>query len=109
MAKTAILEIEATVTERGQTTVPAAIRKALALKKQDRIVFRSMPDGSVTIARRGDAAEEDPALRRFLTLLARDVSDRPRAIRAVPRKFLEDYEALGGTGVDLDAPLSDDA
>ena len=44
-----------------------------------------------------------------LTLLARDVSDRPRAIRAVPRKFLEDYEALGGTGVDLDAPLSDDA
>ncbi len=36
MAKTAeILEIPATITERGQTTVPAAIRKMLALGKRD--------------------------------------------------------------------------
>ncbi len=34
MAKTAeILEIPATITDRGQTTVPAAIRKMLALGK----------------------------------------------------------------------------
>ena len=36
MAKTAeILEIPATITDRGQTTVPAAIRKMLALGKRD--------------------------------------------------------------------------
>ena len=47
MAKTAeILEIPATITERGQTTVPAAIRKMLALGKRDKVVFRGLADGT---------------------------------------------------------------
>ncbi len=33
MAKPSVFEIEATITERGQTTVPAHIRKMLAVKK----------------------------------------------------------------------------
>jgi hypothetical protein len=42
MAKAAeILEIPATITERGQTTVPA-IRKMLALGKRDQMVFRGL-------------------------------------------------------------------
>jgi antitoxin PrlF len=44
MAKTTeILEISATVTARGQTSVPAAIRKMLALGKGDQVVFRGSP------------------------------------------------------------------
>ena len=42
------LEIEATITERGQTTVPAAIRKMLGVQK-GAIVFKGMPDGTVVI------------------------------------------------------------
>src|ERR1700738_2641820 len=53
MAKTAeILEIPATITDRGQTTVPAAIRKMLALGKRDQVVFRGRADGTVVIVKK---------------------------------------------------------
>ena len=40
------LEIEAKITERGQITVPAAIRKMLGVDKGV-VVFKGMPDGTV--------------------------------------------------------------
>ena len=44
MAKTAeTLKIPATTTERGQTTVPAAIRKMPALGKRDEGCFAGSP------------------------------------------------------------------
>jgi antitoxin PrlF len=53
MAKTAeIPKISATITERGHTTVPAAIRKMLALGKADQVVFRGRADGIVVIAKK---------------------------------------------------------
>jgi len=72
-----VIEIEATVTERGQTTVPAAIRNVLHLGKRDSIVFRGMADGTVTIAKKGADSDEDPLLGRFLTFLAKDMEDPP--------------------------------
>src|SRR3546814_8646570 len=42
-----ILESESTLTERYQTTIPAAVRKALRLQKHDRIVFKVTPDGKI--------------------------------------------------------------
>jgi antitoxin PrlF len=40
MSKAAeILETSATITERGQTTMPAAVRKILGLSKRGRVVF----------------------------------------------------------------------
>jgi AbrB family looped-hinge helix DNA binding protein len=38
---------ESTITSKGQTTVPKAIRESLGLKPGDRITFTSMPDGTV--------------------------------------------------------------
>jgi len=111
MAKRAeILEIPATVTARGQTTVPAAIRKMLALGKRDQVVFRGLADGTVVIAKREPAAgEEDPVIERFLEFLARDMTNEPARIRPVPRALLSRGKALvNGVEVDLDAPLSDD-
>src|SRR3546814_10293083 len=61
-----ILESESTLTERYQTTIPAAVRKALRLQKHDRIVFKVTPDGKVALERAG--GEEDPALGRFLEI-----------------------------------------
>lgn len=38
---------EATVTTKGQVTIPADIRKSMGLSAQDRIVFTTLADGTV--------------------------------------------------------------
>ncbi|WP_166293524.1 type II toxin-antitoxin system PrlF family antitoxin [Bradyrhizobium sp. 2S1] len=111
MAKTAeILEIPATVTERGQTTVPAAIRKMLALGKRDQVVFRGLADGTVVIAKKVAQVEDgDPVIGKFLSFLARDMAKEPSRIRPVPRSLVSrGKDLVKGVKVDLDAPLADD-
>ncbi|UOK73857.1 type II toxin-antitoxin system PrlF family antitoxin [Ancylobacter polymorphus] len=111
MPKTAeILEIPATITDRGQTTVPAAIRKMLALGKRDQVVFRGLADGTVTIAKKeADRQEDDPMIGKFLKFLAGDMTNEPAQIRPVPASMLARGKALvKGVKVDLDAPLPDD-
>jgi antitoxin PrlF len=41
------MSTESTLTTKGQTTVPKAIRESLRLKPGDRITFTPMPDGTV--------------------------------------------------------------
>lgn len=111
MAKTdEILEIPATITDRGQTTVPAAIRKMLALGKRDQVVFRGLADGTVVIAKRHKRADEsDPVIGRFLTFLARDMATEPARIRPVPKLVVSRAKSLvRGVEVDLDAALPED-
>jgi len=110
MAKPAVFEIEATITERGQTTVPAPIRKMLAVKKTGRVVFRGMPDGRVEIARKEESeVHTDPVISEFLGFLEQDMKARGKeAIRPVPKSFLDDYHELSRLDIDLDAPLTDD-
>ena len=105
-----VLEIPATITARGQTTVPAAVRKMLGLGKRGRVVFRGLADGTVVIAKADEArSDDDPVLRQFLAFLERDMTARPQVIRAVPRSLVERARALvDGVEVDLDAALPDD-
>jgi antitoxin PrlF len=111
MAKRAeILEIPATITSRGQTTVPAAIRKMLLLGKRDRVVFCGLADGTVVIAKKETRADgDDPVIGKFLEFLARDMSNKPARIRPVAKALVSRGKALvKGVEVDLDAPLPDD-
>lgn len=111
MAKAAeVLEIPATITDRGQTTVPAPIRKMLALKKRDQVVFRGLADGTVVIAKRPpDADDSDPVLGAFLAFLARDMANEPARIRPVPKSLVARGKGLvKGVTVDLDASLPED-
>ncbi|TGD98279.1 type II toxin-antitoxin system PrlF family antitoxin [Methylobacterium nonmethylotrophicum] len=110
MSKTAeILEIPATITARGQTTVPAAVRRMLGVGKSGRIVFRGLADGTVVIAKADAPVEEDPALRPFLALLERDLMERPQAVAPVGEDLYQRALALtSGVEVDLDEALSDD-
>src|SRR6202795_1983517 len=103
MAKTAeILEIPATITDRGQTTVPAAIRKMLALGKRDQVVFRGLADGTVVIAKKDTGDEDrDPVIGAFLTFLARDMVAEPQRIQPVSRKLVARGKTLV-KGVDVD-------
>ena len=40
---------EATMTSKGQVTIPADIRRSLGLSTQDRVTFTPMPDGTVVL------------------------------------------------------------
>lgn len=108
MAKTAeILEIPATITDRGQTTVPAAIRKMLALGKRDQVVFRGLADGTVVIAKK--QSNGDPVIGTFLAFLARDMANEPVRIRVVPKSLVARGKGLvKGVKVDLDTALPED-
>ncbi len=111
MPKTAeILEIPAAITERGQTTVPAAIRRMLSLGKRDRVVFRALADGTVVIARTDERAEDrDPLIGKFLSFLAGDMAADPRRIQPVSPDLVTRGAALAaGVEVDIDAALPDD-
>jgi antitoxin PrlF len=111
MAKTAeILEIPATITERGQTTVPAAIRKMLALGKRDQVVFRGLADGTVVIAKKQSTTSDgDPVIGTFLAFLARDMANEPVRIRPVSKSLVARGKGLvKGVKVDLDAALAED-
>jgi AbrB family looped-hinge helix DNA binding protein len=46
------MDVSATVTSKGQVTIPAAMRERLGLKAGDRIRFVEGPDGRVTVERR---------------------------------------------------------
>ena len=40
---------EATLTSKGQVTIPAEIRRRMGLAAQDRVSFTAMPDGTVVL------------------------------------------------------------
>ncbi|MCD2173005.1 type II toxin-antitoxin system PrlF family antitoxin [Rhizobium sp. C4] len=107
MASRATIEIDATITERGQTTVPAAIRKMLGVRKGG-IVFKGLADGTVVIEPKREADESDPVLDEFLAFLERDIP-KNAAIKPLDANLLHEIDTLiEGVEVDLDAPLPDD-
>lgn len=102
------LEIEATITERGQTTVPAAIRKMLGVKKGP-IIFKGLPDGTVVIEAKQEESEEDPAIAKFLEFLERDIRENPQNLVPFTKEMMDEVnELVAGVEVDMDAPLDDD-
>lgn len=100
------LSIDATITARGQTTVPAAIRKMLGVN-QGSITFRGMSDGTVVIEPKAEEEHSDPAIGAFLQLLERDIT-RGNVV-PLQQALLDDLDALvGETDVDMDAALPDE-
>ena len=105
----ATLEVESTLTDRYQTTVPETVRRALRLKKRDKIHYRIRPSGEVVLTRACQAEPHDPVLGRFLDFLASDMATHPERLRAVERPLVERIQALvAGLEVNLDSPLSED-
>lgn len=43
------MSTDATLTSKGQTTIPKEIRESLGIKPGDRITFTPMPDGTVSL------------------------------------------------------------
>ncbi len=104
----ATLEVESTLTDRYQTTVPETVRRALKLGKRDKIHYSIRPDGEVVLSR-AVPAEEDPLLEQFLAFLARDIANHPDRLQSVDAALVQRIQSLvEGAVVDLDAPLSAD-
>ena len=103
----ALLVSESTLTDRYQTTVPDAVRKALQLNKREKIRYTIQSDGTVLLSR-ADQDEPDPALDSFLTFLANDIEQNPQRLKAVtPALVSRIQELVGDIDIDLDAPLDD--
>ncbi len=103
----ATLEVESTLTDRYQTTVPETVRRALQLGKRDKIHYTIRPGGEVVLSRAEPTEESDPVLESFLGFLARDIASHPERLQAIDAGFVQCLQSLtGGIEVDLDAPLS---
>lgn len=105
----ATLEAESTLTDRYQTTVPQAVRRALRLRKRDKIQYTIRPGGEVVLTRVSEAEADDPVLGQFLGLLAHDMATHPERLQSVSHRFVQRIQSMvSEVNVDLDAPLSED-
>ena len=99
---------ESTLTQRYQTTIPAPVRKALGLKKNDKICYTIESDNRVIISRVEETAN-DPILDNFLNFLAKDMENNPIQIQAIACDLVNRAQSLvSGVDIDLDAPLLDE-
>ena len=105
----ATLEVESTLTDRYQTTVPETVRRALKLGKRDKIHYTIRPGGEVVLTRVDVSEDDDPVLGQFLGFLAHDMAAHPERLQSVDAALMQRIRALvGDTKVDLDAALSAD-
>jgi antitoxin PrlF len=105
----AVLEVESTLTDRYQTTVPETVRRALRLGKRDKIHYAIRPSGEVVLTRVEAPEGDDPVLGQFLGFLARDIASHPERLHAVDVGLVQRLQSLvGGMEVDLDVALSVD-
>jgi antitoxin PrlF len=103
------LEVESTLTDRYQTTVPETVRRALKLCKRDKIHYTIRPGGEVVLSRVETAEEDDPVLGQFLDFLSRDMTNHPERLQSIDAGFVQRLRVLTrGVEVDLDVTLSAD-
>ncbi|WP_280570158.1 type II toxin-antitoxin system PrlF family antitoxin, partial [Chromohalobacter sp. 296-RDG] len=75
------IEDDSTLTDRYQTTVPASVRRALNLKRRDRLHYTVRSNGEVVLSRADDEPSQDPVVASFLAFLERDLQAHPENIR----------------------------
>jgi len=101
------IEEVCTITAKGQTTVPRAVRQALGVGYGGRIAFR-VQDGVVSV-HAVDEAGTDPALAPFLALLERDLAARPHVLVPLSSELADRMiAATEGVEGDPDGPIKDD-
>lgn len=102
-------DIESTLTDRYQTTVPETVRRALRLGKRDKIHYAVRPNGEVVMTRADASAGNDPVLGQFLGFLARDLASHPERLMAVDAALVQRLRSLvGDVEVELDVALPAD-
>lgn len=96
----------ATLTSKGQVTLPKPIRQALGVDAGGKIAFRLREDGLVVVSR-AEEGHQDPAIAAFLDLLAADIQSGQR-LQSLSDDLARDMLALAGRTVDLDDDIQGD-
>jgi antitoxin PrlF len=100
-----VIEVESTLTDRYQTTVPETVRKALHLRKQDKIHYIIQGNGSVLITR-AENEKDDPVVEVFLSFITKDIQQTPQNIMPLNSELYQRIQSLvSGVEFDLDKPL----
>ncbi|MEO9332793.1 type II toxin-antitoxin system PrlF family antitoxin [Ectopseudomonas guguanensis] len=94
---------QATITSKGQITLPKPIRQALGVDAGGKVDFELREDGQVVVTR-VDAEHEDPAIGAFLDLLARDI-EAGRHVRDLPEDLARAMLEQAGRGANLDEEI----
>jgi antitoxin PrlF len=95
----------ATLTSKGQITLPKSIRQALGADTGSKLAF-DLRDGEVIVTR-ADAEHADPAIAAFLSLLARDI-EAGRNLRDLPDDLARTMLAHAGHTVALADDFDED-
>ncbi|HQT03405.1 MAG: type II toxin-antitoxin system PrlF family antitoxin [Gammaproteobacteria bacterium] len=88
----------ATITSKGQITLPKSIRDALGVDSGSKVAFDLM--GSEIVISRVDELHEDPAIVGFLSLLEKDIQ-KGQHITNLPDNLTQSMLASLGKSVDL--------
>ncbi len=88
----------ATLTSKGQVTLPKSIRQVLGLDTGGRIAF-DIRDGEIVVTR-AESDHEDPAIDAFLGLLEADIR-AGRHVRLLPEDLAQAMLASAGHAVNL--------
>lgn len=92
----------ATLTSKGQITLPKPIRQALGVNAGGKVAFDLR--GSEVVVTRVDAEHDDPAIGAFLALLEADIR-AGRHIQALPDDLARAMLANAARAVDLNADI----
>ena len=102
-----IIHEVATMTAKGQITLPKTVRQALGVDVGAKVAFELHEDGQIVVSR-ADTEHEDPAIAAFLDLLAGDVQ-AGRHVRALPddlaQVMLEFAQRETGPDEDIDGDV----
>ena len=103
-----IIHEVATVTVKGQITLPKSIRQALGVDVGAQVAFELHEDGQIVVSR-ADTEHEDPAIGAFLDLLATDIR-AGRHVRAMlddlAKDMLENAGREAGPDEDIDGDVA---
>ena len=85
---TKLLKTESTLTDRYQTTIPDAVRKALDLNKRDKICYTLQSNGQIVISKLQEN-QSDPLIDNFLNFLEMDMKQNPHHLSSIDPNLIE--------------------
>lgn len=100
------IEEVATMTAKGQVTVPKTIRDALGADAGTKMTFELHDDGRVVVSLT-DEAHEDPALGAYLDLLDKDI-DAGRNVHDIPEDLARILTEAAERSAPIDEPIIGD-
>ena len=101
-----IISEVATMTAKGQITMPKPIRQALGADTGTKVTFELHENGQVVVSR-VDAEHEDPAIRGFLNLIEKEI-EAGRGLEEIPDEVAQRMLEHAELDIDLDEPIEGD-